>query len=369
MNLNQKIKIFVDAHIFDNAFQGTATYIHGLYSALVQKSEFEITLCAQNIEQLKSIFKDSRFKFVQLKSKSGWRRLLFELPFIIKEGKYDYAHFQYITPFLKSCKHINTIHDILFLTYKDYFPWSYRFIKGNLFRLSAKKSDIVLTVSDFSKKDINQKFKIPSDKIFVTPNAAPTRTEAGKLNIKDQYGIGDYILFVSRFEPRKNHLGLLKAYLEQKLYEKEYSLVFIGSKNEAIEAQAYNVVKDAIPEAYSEYIHFFEGLSFEELNAFYSQASCFVYPSFAEGFGIPPLEAAINNCKVLCSNQTAMKEFDFFKYTFDPNNESMFGNKLNTILEDANYPYQAIRQSVLSKYNWESIAEDYENLIKNNFLK
>ena len=166
-----KIKIIVDAHIFDHSFQGTATYIHGLYTALVENEQVEITLGAHDTDHLQSIFTDPRFKFVALKSDSPYKRLLFEYPSLIKEGKYDYAHFQYIVPFFKNTRFINTIHDVLFLKFKNLFPWSYRVSKGNLFRFSAKRSDIILTVSDYSRKHIAHDFKIKESSIYVTPNA------------------------------------------------------------------------------------------------------------------------------------------------------------------------------------------------------
>lgn len=148
VNSSGKIRILVDAHKFDHSFQGTATYIRGLYNALVEYDDIEITLCAHDLDLLKTIFTDSRFKFIQLQSPSKLKRLAFELPKIIKENGFDYLHCQYILPLFKHCKFINTIHDLLFLHFKQYFDWKYRFINGTLFRLSALRSDVVLTVSE-----------------------------------------------------------------------------------------------------------------------------------------------------------------------------------------------------------------------------
>jgi len=357
-----KIKILVDAHIFDHSFQGTATYIHGLYNALVENEQFEITLCAHDIDHLKTLFTDSRFKFVSLNSHSPYKRLLFEYPQIIKDGKFDYAHFQYIVPFFKGTKFVNTIHDVLFLKYKQYFPWKYRFTKGNLFRLSAKRSDIVLTVSDYSKNDVAHYFDIKENRIHVTPNAVSI-APASQVDIKSKYGIRNYILFVSRFEPRKNHIGLLKAYLANELYDNGYDLVFIGSKKEKIEWDAFQELQTLIPDEHRNNVHFLEKISTEDLNAFYKNAACFVFPSLAEGFGIPPIEAAVNDCKVLCSDNTAMQEFDFFKYRFDPNNQSELDEMLPEILQDGQYPFEEIKRAIIQKYNWHSIADHYNQIL------
>ncbi|MGM5629998.1 glycosyltransferase family 1 protein [Apibacter raozihei] len=356
-------KILVDAHVFDNSFQGTTSYLMGLYNSLVGFDDIEITLCSHDVNRLQNFFPHKNFKYIQLQSKSKIKRLLFELPKIIRDNKFDYAHFQYIVPPIKKCKYINTIHDVLFLDFKNYFPWSYRLVKGILFRYSAKKTDIILTVSEYSKKAIAKNFKIDSNKIFITPNAVRLSKEIkSNISMKDKYNLRNYIHYVSRFEPRKNQIGLLEVYLNLNLY-KEYDLVFIGRKKDKVEKQTYEMLVKKIPPTIANRIFFFDDLSEQEMNYFYQESSCFVYPSFAEGFGIPPLEAGVNNCKVLSSNQTAMSDFNFFKYTFNPNNFEEFKEKLKEVLDDKNYPYKFIHDKIVENYNWDKISNNLYNYL------
>src|SRR5690349_20942804 len=112
-----KIKIFVDAHVFDSTYQGTTTYIKGIYSELVKDSGFEITLAATNVDNLKKQFPHPEFKFLHLPKCSKIKRLLVDIPRLIKEHKFHYAHFQYIIPLRRKCRTINTIHDLLFLDF------------------------------------------------------------------------------------------------------------------------------------------------------------------------------------------------------------------------------------------------------------
>src|SRR5690606_26095535 len=81
----------------------------------------------------------------------------------------DYAHFQYIAPPYKNCRQIVTTHDVIFNDYPSEFSFSYRLIKNLLFGVSARRADIISTVSTFSKRSI-QKYLNVKQQIIVTPN-------------------------------------------------------------------------------------------------------------------------------------------------------------------------------------------------------
>jgi glycosyltransferase involved in cell wall biosynthesis len=357
-----KIKILVDAHVFDEGYQGTTTYIKGLYNALVHFPEFEITLAAKNVEVLRKHFIDKEFKFIALKSKSKIKRIAVEIPRIIKANRFDFAHFQYITPLIKGCQFINTIHDLLFLDFPKLFPLSYRLVKGITFRYSALRSDLICTVSNYSKNSLIENFGVDEKRITITPNAVTIELNEFQ-DIKVVYGLDKFILFVSRFEPRKNHYGLLNAFVDLTLY-KEYKLVFIG-KREDVNTADFDKFFTNLPPKISNAVVFLENIPIEELFCFYRQADLFVYPSLAEGFGIPPLEAALAGCKVLCSNKTAMADFDFFgKYLFNPLNEEEFKAKMISTLLDGDYPFEEISNSINKVYSWVNIATDFALKLK-----
>jgi glycosyltransferase involved in cell wall biosynthesis len=360
-----KINILVDAHVFDDGFQGTTTYIKGLYNALIQNDKFEIFIAAYNIENVKKHFLNERFKFIKLPSKSKLKRLAYDFPTIIKRYKIDYAHFQYITPLIKNCIFINTVHDLLFLEKPEYFPTGYKYVNEIAFRLSAYRSEMVCTVSEYSKVSLLKYFKINEEKIVVTPNSIQLSIPSNSELLK-KYDLEKYILYVSRFEPRKNHIMLLKAFVELSLFP-EYKLVFIGKRHD-LETSLFDQYEHRLNEAVHKSIIYLEDLSAEDLNLFYKNASLFVYPSLAEGFGIPPLEAAVAGCKVLCSNTTAMKDFSFFgDYLFDPTNLVELKSKMLFALSDNSYPYGRITEYIVDKYNWDKIASDFSSeIIKYN---
>ncbi|GBU24696.1 glycosyl transferase [Fibrobacteria bacterium R8-3-H12] len=356
-------KILVDAYVFDCGFEGTATYINGLYSSLVNNGNVTITFCLSKPENLKIYFPQNNVCFIKPKFKSRTLQMLLGYTLQIKNGNYDFAHFQYYVPPIKKCRYIVTIHDILFIHFKKYFPLFQRLLYKFLFKYSAKKSDVILTVSPYSKKCISKEFSVAENKIGITPNAV-MKSPLTNIDVKEKYSLRNYIHFVSRFEKRKNHISLLKAYIKLELY-KNYDLVFIGKTKNRNELKCYKELLQIIPKHILRHIRFFQNINNAELDAFYQQSSCFAYPSYAEGFGIPPLEAGINGCKVLCSNQTAMADFDFFKYQFNPNKTDELEQKLMEIIMDENYPFEEIKQSILKKYNRDKISEIFFNILKN----
>jgi len=360
------MKILIDAHIFDDKYQGTRTYIKGLYSALIPiAKDWNFFFVANDIENLKREFGSaSNVHYLQYKSKSKYYRLLIDLPRIIKENDIDFTHYQYITPFLNHCKSIVTTHDILFKEkrFKKYFPLKYRLINGFLFQLSAKKADVLLTVSEYSKEKISEYYNLPTRSIYVTPNAVSSDFICdNKGSVKAKYSIVKYILYVSRIEPRKNHIALLQAYTELKLWEKGYKLVFIGVED--IVSEDLINYKEKYESVLKENVLWLEGIAYEELKCFYQDCELFVFPSFAEGFGIPPLEAIVMDKKVLCSNATAMEDFNFPEaLSFSPENVSELKEKMKNLLEKE-VDMSLLKKELTSRYDWSNIAYNFYQLI------
>lgn len=346
-------KILVDAHYIDDLYQGNTTYIKGLFNELIKFDDLEIHVAAKNIERLKENFPDSRFTYIKLTSSSNIKRLIFEFPKIIKKGNYDYAHFTYFVPFIKNCKYIVTIHDLLFLDFPKQFSLKYRIERTLLFFFSSKMADVLLTISHYSKRSLVKHFGIKEEKIQITPPASMNifkRPNKSAQLMKDKY-----LLYVSRIEHRKNHIGLLKAFLELKLYN-NYSLVFVGAKSNKI--QILEKYIETQPEEIRKKIIHFENLSETDLLNYYQNSSLFVFPSFGEGFGIPVLEALSTGAKVICSNTTAMEEFDFLVgYQFDPYDQNALKKLILTTLEDDNYPINEIVKKMENKYSWTAAAK------------
>ena len=160
------MRILVDCHVFDGKFQGTRTYLEGLYEQMIKHDDIDFYFAAHEVEKLKGVFgSKSNVHYVALKHQGSIGRLMFDFPQIIKEYHIDYAHFQYISPFRKCCKEIVTIHDLLFLDFPQYFSTLYKQKNTFFFKRSAKRADILLTVSEYSRERISKLFKVPEEQI------------------------------------------------------------------------------------------------------------------------------------------------------------------------------------------------------------
>jgi glycosyltransferase involved in cell wall biosynthesis len=370
----KKISLFVDGHSFDKEFQGTHGFIKGLYAALSKKyNNLEIYAGAHNVENLqKELPFISPENILQYKKhSSGSLRLLSDIPALIRKYNFDFAHFQYSCPAPHSqCRYIVTLHDILFNDFPKDFPFIYRLTRNFIFRKSFEQAAIKTTVSEYSRQRISKHYHIPAEEINVIPSGPMTtfgtsysKPDAAE-RINKKYSIQNFILYVSRIEPRKNQQLLLKKFLDLQLYKQGIALVFIGKNS--ITTTAFQQLFKSTSDEQVKYIHWLEQVSPEDIEAFYKACRLFVYPSKAEGFGLPPLEAAVSKVPVLCSSSTAMQDYSFFDpYRFDPSNEKDFEEKLTTMLltpPDASY-LDKLAQCTLEKYSWEKTAEKFYQLL------
>ena len=239
-----------------------------------------------------------------------------------------------------------TIHDIAvcdvpYAYSKSFCIW-YKFIYKILtFRLKK-----IFTVSEFSKKRLNEYFNIPLERIEVTYNGIDHMKNI-KLDEKifSRFGIrkNNYVLAVSSLNPSKN----FKLILETAKISPEINFVIAGGTNS-------NVFKEQGFEITSN-VKFIGYVNDEELVALYKFASCFVYPSIYEGFGIPPLEAIAFNCPVVLSDIEVFKEIykDNVLYC-SPNDSKELKNSILKILNNRKIKDMLLNKSFLlkNKYKW-----------------
>jgi glycosyltransferase involved in cell wall biosynthesis len=209
-----------------------------------------------------------------------------------------------------SAKQVTVMHDLAFEHFdKSIKSYQLRYMRKNS-PLFAHKVNRIATVSEYSKADIVEKYKIKADKIDVVYNGAnnlyKVLEDSEKEKIKQTYTQGkDYFVYVGSIHPRKNLKRLLEAFDEYKTQSgSDKKLLLVGRMawqtsdvNDTVQAMKHKV--DVVFTGY---------VSDEELAKCVGAAFALCYVSLFEGFGIPVVEAMKSGVPVICSNISSMLE-------------------------------------------------------------
>jgi glycosyltransferase involved in cell wall biosynthesis len=212
--------------------------------------------------------------------------------------------------FSKLGKHyVCTIHDLTPIIFSDWHPLWKSLSSRVFFPRLFKNSDKIIADSLCTKKDLVKYYSIPEAKITVIHlGIAPEYRQLSHENvqiIRNKYDLNfPFVLFVGNLEPRKNIPALMKSFTLCKRKQTDLKLVIVGQKgwkyDEIFTTLAVlHIQKDVL---------FLEYVPQEDLPGIYNAASLFVYPSFYEGFGLPPLEAMQCGVPVITSNTSSLPE-------------------------------------------------------------
>jgi glycosyltransferase involved in cell wall biosynthesis len=354
------MRIAVDIKAFKNGATGIARYLRSILDEL-QKidtvNEYLLFSCAPS----DYILTNPRWKmFITSWRLPGilWQQML--LPVLLKKNRIDVLWApEQVCPVCcpRSIRVITTIHDLASQHFPNTSEWSVRLIHLGLTNAVLRRSDCIITVSDFIRKDLIDYYHdaISTEKVIAISNGIPEDWTLPKdystTNRKD------FLFFAGNREPRKNLDRLVEA-LE--LLHKKYCLTVplhlagpAGWKNRSLHALIDNSpIKNTVK--HLGYI------SEEELQREYLTCKALIYPSLYEGFGIPVIEALSLDCLVLTSAGTVMQEIaGQAALYFDPKETDSIASAIKRIYDpsfDRN-EFMRNRVSVVEQYSWKKSAE------------
>jgi len=326
-------KILLDDEIF--TLQDRYGGISRLYADYINyfKKDKEIKfylpfILSNNVHLNKTLFRKNEFlpniKTNLIKTKMIKIINNFFLKKFIMNNNYDCLHLTYMNKNIINLNNrplITTIHDLIPEIKKKFFSNINYFINLKYFLIN--KSSKIITVSNTSKKDMLNFYKVAEKKIKVI---YPTLFNY-QLRKKEILIPKNFLLYVGHRNGYKNFKVLLKSFVN---IHKKYDLYLICVGGEILT----NFEKKQLSDLKVTDKIIFVSLTDEELNYCYSKALCFIYPSLYEGFGKTILEAAINNCITICSDIPAFKETagDSVLY-FNPNNSDQLQHSIINIIE------------------------------------
>ena len=303
-------RIGVDFHVFDGKFQGSRSHLIGIFGELTRLCpEFDFFFFLEKTDALGELpgFEGPNVKRVFMPHGGPLKRLGWFLPNLRRLHCIDLLHTQYVIPLLPARGNAVTIHDVLFEPFPEFFGRLFVLRSRVMMRWSARATDLLFTVSEYSRDEIALRYGADAGAISVLHNAVDRSVffpgNAGEDLVRAR-GLtpGAYLLTVGRIEPRKNHAGLLRAYA--RLPGTPPPLVIVGQRDFGY-GEFEAAMADLPP---GREVRVLDDVCDRTLPALYRHAQVFVYPSFAEGFGMPPLEAMASGVPVITTRSTAIPE-------------------------------------------------------------
>jgi glycosyltransferase involved in cell wall biosynthesis len=359
------MRIAINTLAMKRELYGVGNYIKNLVWALAgidRENEYVLFASAENTCHLKGIADNFS---LELAPSNRMLRLPWEqsvLPLRLKQKRIDVYHgATFVTPLLKNCEHVVSIHDMTFHLLPERHSLHKRLYFQSMIPAAVLRSDRVIAISESTKCDLLRFIPTDAGKINVVhhgvePRFRPVREKNRLDDVREKYGLGRrFILFVGLIEPRKNLENLVDAY-ESSGLGKDFDLVLAGN----LGWDYSGLLRKIESSQFREKIRLPGYIADGDLPALFSMAAAFVYPSVYEGFGLPVLEAMACGTPVITSQASSLPEVaGDAAILVDPFDPKALASALQIVLAD-----EDLRRSLSERgiqraqfFTWEKTAQ------------
>jgi len=364
------MRIGIDARFFGSIGKGLGRYTQKLIENLESvdsENHYFIFLRRENWDEYQPRSKN----FTKVLADVPWYSLReqVQMPKIFKRCGLDLVHFPHFNvPVAYKGKFVVTIHDLILFHYPtrraSTLSAPVYFLKTKIYhrviRRAIQNSQMLIAVSQHTKKDILKNFRIDPEKVVVTYEGVDTVEnplyEKSETVLKKYGIIRPYILYVGNAYPHKNLDRLILAFKEVSKMHSGLHLVLAGKED-----YFYKRLKNFVAANSVSGVVFPGHIAEDHLPVLYRETKLYVFPSMYEGFGLPPLEAMARNAPVVSSNASCLPEIlGKAAYFFDPRGISETADAIEKVLENIDIRKKLIAagQQQIKKYSWQKMARE-----------
>lgn len=335
-----------------------------VYMAFITKPNPDFQLTAQNVKQRRIAWMPGKLYNLLLRSPFG-------LPIDVLAGiKPDIFFFPNFVrwPLLITKKSVTVVHDLGFIEVPHVLKTKHhRWYLSVAVPRSLKRSSHVVAISEATKRDVITHYGIPADHISVITPAVDHsvfyKRPAHEVNrVKQKYGVnGNYVLYLGTVEPRKNIMGIIRAYAALPAEARStYKLVLAGGKG-----WSNQDVQEEVKKLPQEQVIFTGYVADEDVPALYSGASVFLYPSIFEGWGMQVVEAMACGAPVITANNSSLPEAGGKAARYvDAYNQSSINQTVLEVVQDENLRKQMSIDGIAhsKRFSWEKSGRQLKGL-------
>jgi len=357
---------------------GVERYVHFLLEAMMQiplEADERVVLYVRSVPvgiDLPSGWSWRPLSFILSK---GWTHIRLGVELILRHPTVLFvpAHeIPMITP--RKLPVVTTIHDVAFRTHRDVYDSVAVRRQDFAVQRAIRRAQILLTPSNATRGDLELHYRVAEDRIVVTPLAPTLPVISAQAGIQQTLALlhklqitkGQYVLSISRLEKKKNIVLLIRAFamLKRKFGAGSSLVLVLAGSFGYGEEEILRVIRE---ENVADSVRLTGYVSDDDASILLANSMCFAFPSVAEGFGIPVLEAMEHGTPVIASDISVMREVcGDAAILVSPKDVSAFAGAIELMMKHENreeYIQKGLEN--VKRFRWEATARETWNALQN----